>query len=114
MLECMKKLPAFMMVMALLVMSFANIAHADCAEGMICDGVEQTLSADQHNDHDGDQKQAACDCCATCSEHHHHSHMAALNGKAEPIMASSQTAHSSEGATYLSQLHYPPSKPPKA
>ncbi len=101
-----------MMVMALLVMSFANIAHADCAEGMICEGVQQTLSADQHDDNDGDQKQAACDCCATCG-HHHHSHIAFIGNKAEPIAASSQTLHASVGENYFSQLHYPPSKPPK-
>ncbi len=109
----MKKLPAYMMVMALMVMNFASIAHADCAEGMICDGVQQTISADQQHDQDGGDKQAACDCCATCS-HHHHSHIAFIGNKADPIAASSQTLHAQTGENYFSQLHYPPSKPPKA
>ena len=103
-----------MMIMTLFVMSFASIAHADCAVGVICDGGQQTLSADQHNDHDdGDQKKATCDCCATCS-HHHHSHISFIDNKAEPIAVSSQTQHASAGENYFSQLYHPPSKRPKA
>lgn len=109
----MKKLPALVLILTLMVMNIASAAHADCAEGFICDGVQQVESMDQHDQND-DSQQSNCDCCATCSGHHHHSHMAYVSSKADPIMASSQTTHSSEGATYLSQLHYPPSKPPKA
>ena len=111
----MKKLPALILVMALMVMNFATAAHADCAEGLICDGMQQVESMDQHDQHNqnDDGQQTSCDCCATCSGHHHHSHIAFMNSKADPIMASSQSLHSSHGDTYLSQLNYPPSKPPK-
>ena len=113
----MKKLPAYILVVAMLVMSIASTAHADCAEGLVCDGM-QTVSAagDVHSessDHQNDEQQSFCDCCATCGGHHHH-HAAFAIGKADHVMASSQTLHSSEGATYLSQLHYPHSKPPQA
>jgi hypothetical protein len=114
----MSRLFAFGIIVAFLVVNIASVAHADCTSDVNCAATQSVAvvdnAGDQHNDHQDDQKQAACDCCATCSGHHHHSHMAYVNGKAEPIMASSQAAHSSEGATYLSQLHYPPSKPPKA
>lgn len=111
MLERMKKLPAYILVVAMMVMSIASTAHADCAEGFVCDGLQQTSVMDKHDQDDGSQK-ADCDCCARCAGHHHHA--AFTNGKSEPVMVSSQTAHSSEGVTYLSQLHYPPSRPPQA
>lgn len=110
----MKNLLTFGMVIALMVMNIASTAHADCAEGFTCDGMQQVEVIDQHDHQHDDSQQSNCDCCATCSGHHHHSHMANVNGKADPTMASSQTAHSSDGDTYLSQLNYPPSKPPKA
>jgi hypothetical protein len=110
----MKKLPAYIMVIALLVMNFASIAHAECTEGMVCGGVQASASVDHTDDQNQDdsQKQAACDCCA--SGHHHHSHASIATGKAEHIMVSSKTLHAQEGENYFSQLHYPPSKPPKA
>lgn len=107
----MTKLPAYILVVAMLVMSIASTAHADCAEGFVCDGLQQTSVMDKHDQDDGSQK-ADCDCCARCAGHHHHA--AFTNVKSEPVMISSQAAHSSDGVTYLSQLHYPPSKPPQA
>ena len=104
---------ALVMVTAFLVMNFASVAHADCAEGFVCDGMQQVEVIDQHDQHD-DSQQANCDCCASCSGHHHHSHMAFMNSKADSIMAFSQPLHSDNGDTYFSQLNYPPSKPPKA
>lgn len=113
----MKKLPAYILVVAMLVMSIASAAHAECGEGLVC-GTVQTVSAadDVHSesgDHQNDEQQSFCDCCATCGGHHHH-HAAFAIGKADHVMASSQTLHSNSGDTYLSQLNYPPSKPPKA
>jgi len=108
----MKKLPAYIMVIALLAMNIASAAHADCAEGTVCGGIQAVVSIDDAGDHDGEKQKADCDCCARCAGHHHHA--AFMNGKSEPVMVSSQAAHSSEGVTYLSQLHYPPSKPPQA
>ena len=110
----MKKTYAFVMVIALLVMNIASVAHADCAEGFVCNDVHLAESADQHDHQHDDSQQANCDCCTTCSGHHHHSHMAHLDSKAEPIVAFGQTAHSIDMAAYASQLLYPPSKPPKA
>jgi len=110
----MKKLPAFIMVIALLVMNFASMAHAECEHAGGCGDTQIVKSIDDTSNQDGDTQQANCDCCATCSGHHHHSHIAFMNSKADPIMASSQSLHSSNGDIYLSQLNYPPSKPPKA
>lgn len=111
----MKKLPAYIMVIALLVMNFASVAHADCAEGTLCGGIQASVSLTDagDQDQDKDQQNAACDCCATCGGHHH-SHATVSNGKAEHIAATSQTLHAQAGDNYFSQLHYPPSKPPKA
>ena len=112
----MEKIPAYIMVVALLVMNVASAAHADCAEGMACGDIQAVASIDDAGNDSGDQdnerQNAAFDGCAKCGGHHHHAAFTA--GKAERIAATSQTAHSSEGVTYLSQLHYPPSKPPKA
>ncbi len=113
----MKKLPAYIMVIALLAMNIASAAHADCAEGMVCGGIQAVVSIDDagndSDDHNKEQRNAACECCATCGGHHHN-HAAFATGKAEHLAASSQTLHSQEGENYFSQLHYPPSKPPKA
>jgi hypothetical protein len=112
-MDVMKKLPAFILLMAFMVMNIASTAHADCAEGFICDGMQQVESIDQHDQND-DNQQSNCDCCTTCSGHHHHSHMAFINSKADPLIAANSKMHAQTGETYLSQLHYPPSKPPKA
>lgn len=107
----MKKFSTFIMIIALLVMNIASIAHAECNTGGVCDGVQVVESIDQDGD---DSQQAVCDCCATCGHNHHHSHAFIPHGKAEHFAALSKTHHGWDGATYLSQLHYPPSKPPKA
>lgn len=109
----MKKLPAYIMVIALLVMNIASAAHADCVEGTVCGGIQAVVSIDDAGDHDSEKQNVACDCCATCGGHHHHQ-AAFANGKVEHIAATSQTLHSQAGDSYFSQLHYPPSKPPKA
>lgn len=101
------------MVIALLVMNFASIAHAECTKAGGCDGMTIAKSMDDSGDQDGKTQKSACDCCATCGGHHHHQ-AAFANGKAEHIAATSQTLHSQAGDSYFSQLHYPPSKPPKA
>lgn len=108
----MKKLPALLMVMALLATNFASTAHAACDQPGGCGDFEIMASVDDHGDKDGETQKVMCECCATCGSHHHHAAFA--NGKADPIAATSQTLHSQSGDTYLSQLNYPPSKPPKA
>lgn len=108
----MKKLPALFMVMALLVMSFASVSHAACDQPGGCGDFEIMASVDDHGNEDGEKQNAMCDCCATCGKHHHHA--AFVGSKAEPVMVLSQTVHSSHGDTYLSQLNYPPSKPPQS
>ncbi len=108
----MKKLPALLMVMALLAMNFASTAHAACDQPGGCGDFEMAASVDDHGNKGGEKQNAMCDCCATCGHHHHHASFS--NGKAEHIAATSQTLHSQAGDNYFSQLHYPPSKPPKA
>lgn len=93
-------------------MNFAGVVHAECDHAAGCDDTQIVKSIDDASHQDGDTQQADCDCCARCGGHHHHA--AFMNGKSEPVMVSGQAAHSSEGVTYLSQLHYPPSKPPQA
>jgi hypothetical protein len=107
----MKNLLTFCMVIALLVMNIAGVAHADCADGGTCDNV-QVVKSENTGDQDGKTSKAECDHCLNCSSHH--SHMALNHVKAEHFAASSETRHGWDGETYLSQLHYPPSKPPKA
>lgn len=109
----MKKLPTFIMVIALLVMNFAGIAHAECTQAGGCDGIVVVQSMDDSVDQDGQTQKSACDCCATCG-HHHHAQAFISHGKAEHFAAASERQHSWDGENYFSQLHYPPSKPPKA
>ncbi len=112
MLLLMKNLLTFCMVIALLVMNVAGVAHADCADGK-CDDAVQIVKSENSGDQDGNSNQAGCDHCLNCT--HHHSHMALSHVKAEHFADISKTQRSWDGgATYLSQLHYPPSKPPKA
>ena len=104
------------MLTVVMLTNLTSASYANCLEDLICEESQHEKFVDQHdqrnqNDHG---QQSSCDCCATCSGHHHHSHIAFVNSKADPIMASSQSLHSSHGDTYLSQLNYPPSKPPKA
>jgi hypothetical protein len=107
----MKNLFIFCMVIALLVMNVAGVAHTDCADGK-CDNAQVVKSADT-GDQDGKSSQVGCDHCLNCS--HHHSNVALSHVKAEHFSEVSKTHRSWDaGATYLSQLHYPPSKPPKA
>jgi len=113
----MKKLPAYIMVIALLVMNIASAAHADCAEGTVCGGIQAVVSIDDagndSGDQDKEQRNAACDCCATCGGHNH-SQAVFFTGKAEHFATTSKMYNSQSGEDYFSQLHYPPSKPPKA
>lgn len=109
----MKKVSMYITVIALLVMNIATTAHADCMQGTFHSDVEVSASMSDADHQHGDEQNASCDCCATCSGHHHN-HAAFSGSKSEPVMVSSQTVHYSEGATYLSQLHYPPSKPPQS
>jgi hypothetical protein len=104
----------YILIVILLVMNFADMAHAECGEGTLCASI-QTSASEDHADgknQDTDQEQAACDCCA--SGHHHHSHVSVSNSKADPLSASSQTDHIWDDASYLSQLNPPPFQPPKA
>jgi hypothetical protein len=113
MLMVMKKFSTLIMVMALLVMNIASIAHAECSAIGVCDGVQVVKSVDDSGDQGGDTQKTVCDCCATCG-HHHHTHASLAHTKTDHMMDMSKTQRRWDGgATYLSQLHYPPSKPPK-
>lgn len=97
-------------IVALMMMSIASVPHADC-ESVSGYGGQAVFTAADHV-HEG-QKNASCDCCATCG-HHHHSHAFLPYVKAGQLTALSKTYHIWDGKTYVSHLHYPPSKPPKA
>lgn len=108
----MKNLFTFCMIITLLVMNVAGIAHADCVDGKCSDTI-QIVKSESSDDRDGKTNTAECDHCLNCSSHH--SHVALSHVKAEHFADISKTQRSwDRGATYLSQLHYPPSKPPKA
>ena len=66
----MKKLPALLMVMALLAMNFASTAHAACDQPGGCGDFEMAASVDDHGNKGGEKQNAMCDCCATCGHHH--------------------------------------------
>ena len=110
----MKKLPAYIMVIALLVMNLTSAAHATCADGTLCDGLQVSVSIDDAGDQnqDNNQQDASWDCCL--SGHHCHSHISISSSKAEHFSATGTLHHSLSGESYFSELNYPPSKPPQA
>lgn len=60
-----KNLPAYIMIIALLLIYLFNAAHADCAEDALCDNAQVVALADIEGEQDSDQKNALYDCCAT-------------------------------------------------
>lgn len=109
----MKNSLAFFMVIALLVMNFTSIAHVECTKIGGGDGATIAESIDYSNDQDGNTQKSACDYCATCGLHHHtHAALSQVEMVHFPVI--SDTPVGWGGASYLSQLHYPPSKPPKS
>jgi len=107
-----KMLPAYIMIIALLLMNIVNAAHADCAEDVLCDSTQVVASADIQGEQDSDQKNAVCDCCAT--SHHHHSHNFLVNGNANHSVSNDQIYHKWNGENYFSQPNSIPFQPPKA
>lgn len=103
-----------MMIVTLLAVNLASTAHAACLTLTDCESTQTVQSVKDTHNQTGDLQQAGCDCCAVCG-HHHHNHVSMPQPKAAQYTAVI-TAYSgwSSGVTYLSQLHYPPSKPPKA
>jgi hypothetical protein len=101
----MKRLSILLMIVALLVMNLAGVAHADCI-GEDCDTIVLSAGDSHGNDADVD-----CGCCASS---HHHTNIFVPSAKADFIASTSLQLYEAGGATFLSQLHYPPSKPPKA
>lgn len=111
----MKKLPAYIMVIALLVMNIASVAHAECTGGgTLCSGAPITASVDDtdNQDQDNGQQESSCECCST--GHHHHSHASIASGKVEHFVVSNKMRHDTAVDSYLSQLNSPPFQPPKA
>jgi hypothetical protein len=114
MLRVVKKCSAFMMVIALLVMNIASVSHAECPESDGYERVQAVTSAGDSGDMEKGTQSAVCDCCATCGHHHHVQAFLAHSKAAHRTEISTKQRRRDEGETYLSQLHYPPSKPPEA
>ncbi|MCH2547828.1 MAG: hypothetical protein MK052_09510 [Alphaproteobacteria bacterium] len=110
------KLPALIVIIALLALNAISTAHAGMHGGALCDGVQAESLHDCHGHGSGadesDSHKESCDCAA-CG-HHHHSHATLLPAKANPAPSFAKMMYRSFGVIYLSQRHYPPSKPPKA
>lgn len=104
----MKKLSAYIMLFAFLMMNVAGMAHAACGDASFSGDVQVMELADG-SDHNSNSIEP-CDCCA-CG-HHTTSLISHMN--AETIPSNTSVLHHGDGLSYLSQLHFPPSKPPKA
>jgi len=107
----MKKLPTYIMVMALLVMNIASATAADCSDQALCGSFSAVVSIDDIGNQGDNQGKVLCDFCSCC---YHHSNLSVMHGKAEYVAVASQAQHNRVGENYFSQLNYPPSKPPKA
>ena len=106
----MKAFSVYMLVLIMLMMSIVSTAHANCAEGLICEDLQQSFVPDEHNQ-DNNSQETGCDCCSRCAGHHH----ATLTYKnSDPVITVHQLTHDHVKVRYLSRLHYPPSKPPKS
>ncbi len=106
----MSNFPAFIAIVSLLVMYMVSAAHADTMDGALCDDMQVVSLHDCHEP--GESQSDICDCAA-CG-HHHHSHATLPLVKKSTAPSFAKTLHRLDGVTYLSQFHYPPSKPPKA
>lgn len=106
----MNKLPTFIAIVALLIMNVVSAAHADTLGGILCDDVKIESLHDCHEQ--GESQSSVCDC--TACGHHHHSHASLPLVKSSPFPSYTKMEIRFENINYLSQLHYPPSKPPKA
>lgn len=104
----MKKLPAYIMVVALLVANIASVAHAACPDGISIDG-SQIVEAMDNGSNDSENKSAGCDDCSCC-----HSHASLSYMKAENLTSDNQAHNSWDSKNYFSQLNSPPFQPPKA
>lgn len=110
----MQKLSTFIMIAALLVMNIVSTAHAECFADGVSDSAQVVKLVNDVGDQGGDQKKSVCDCCATCG-HYHYTHVFISHVKVDHFVDISKTQYGWDGGTaYLSQRHYPPSKPPKA
>jgi hypothetical protein len=107
----MKQLSAFFMVITLLAVSILPSAPCeDAANGVPCGNM--AVSTDIAGEHDGDTQSAQCDQCAGC---HHHGSQGMVHASVDVVPAVAASPHvMAHGQTDLSQLHYLPSRPPKA
>lgn len=98
--------------MLMFVTNVASAAHAMCDQDKNVSTVTTELSAESHDNTNSDVNTVICDCCMTCSKHHN---QAVLSfNKDYTIKYSAKSIIKSQADMYLSQLYYPPSKPPKA
>lgn len=103
----MKRLFALLAIVALFMTNMADVAHAGCSDA--AGDQEISMNADDHHNTDSDVN---CDCCTSCHVHHTHAFFSQSKPEHAPEMMTA--FNSREDTSFLSQLHYPPSKPPKA
>lgn len=104
-----KTLPAILMIMSLLLMNVTSALHAHAAD-MAGTDVQIVKSLDSHSD--DDTPSYGCD---QCNCHHHCGHLFTGNSQDTPFgLRKDGKRLIRRGETYLSQLHYPPSRPPRA
>ncbi|MGB1539487.1 MAG: hypothetical protein ACPG80_00865 [Rickettsiales bacterium] len=104
-----KTLPAILIIVSLLLMNVASAFHAHAAE-MAGDSVQIVKSLDTHSDNDAPSYD-----CDQCNCHSHCGHL--FVGNSHDALFDLRVASKRlirRGETYLSQLHYPPSRPPRA
>lgn len=107
----MKNLPIYMMLLAVLVMNIASVAHASCLDNL-SDHIQLADTSDDSDSHHQDiPDDSPCECCAgTCS----HISFVMSSEKVTHHAVGYHAYFSRDGTDYLSHLQYPPSRPPKA
>lgn len=107
----MKNLFFLFLVFAFLSMSVASTMH-DSAFASMGDNTLQSLVSGDQGDQNTDMATAQCLQCTCCHGHIGHTYL--NENSVFNLSLTSAKFQVREGKTYLSQLHYPPSKPPKA
>lgn len=110
----MRKIPALISLIALLMMSIVTTAHADGAAGALTDAMSAASATHIHTDghNSADDENGVCDC-AGCG-HQHHSHASLPHVRVALICAAQKQQHVHWNADQPLKRHYPLSKPPRA
>ena len=111
----MKKVISLVVLLSVMVLNIPFLHHADIAEGVFfghshhATDFSWQLSDDNTDDHDKSKNALNAE-----SGHHHHVPAFLPQIKIDHFFAASEAHYNWGAVNYLSQLHYPPSKPPKS